>query len=405
MSRNMRTLAAAALAAGCAPETVTQYDYEPYEGRAYPDGRTSVAIPAGGMGLVTDSLSDTVSLIDLGTGERFAQLPVGRDPVGVDGPHHVTVSKAGTEVFIALSYPVLAATGPHAQHGSSTQSGYVQKLSLDDLRILGQVRVDSNPGDIVVSEDGRRLVVSHFDLPRVLASQGDVDAARATLAVIDPDQVLPLGAPDPKRIPVCAAPHGVALSRPDGARAYVACYGEDALAVVDLDGGSVLERVSVSSAAGRVGSPSYGPYSAVLSPDGDTIAIGNTVSKDVRFFDVASGAIQADRTLSTQGAPFFSGWTPDGARLYVPTQTPDELLLIDTANGNVEVSRRSFSNDECVAPHVVEVQGSVVFLVCEGDHEKPGSVLRLDAVTLETLTSTEVGIYPDAIARVGGGGS
>lgn len=47
---------------------------------------------------------------------------------------------------------------------------------------------------------------------------------------------------------------------------------------------------------------------------------------------------------------------------------------------------------------------STLLLVCEGDHVGAGSVLRLDAKTLDTLSSTEVGVYPDAIRWVEGAG-
>ena len=315
--------------AGCdlQPEPITKYEYTPYAGEAYPDRRAKVTIPAGGAALVTDSYSDEISVIGLQKGDVIATVPVGRDPVGLDGPHHLVVDPKGGFVFTALSYPQVKASGPHASHGLSVQPGYVQRLALDDFRILGQVRVDTNPGDIVLSEDGKRIVVSHFDLQKAIDNAGNPDLARATLALVDPAEVLETDAPEPLRIPsVCIAPHGVALSRPDGARAYVACYGEDALAVVDLDQGTVLDRVPVSPGAGGGGDPSYGPYSAVLSPDGATVAIGDTVSKDVRFFDVASSTIDATKTLKTLGAPYFPAWSTDGKLLYVPLQTPHGIV-------------------------------------------------------------------------------
>jgi hypothetical protein len=387
---------------GCDPEQVSEIHYDPYVGEAYPDRRAPVVVPPGGMGIVTDSLSDTLSLLDLGTGARFGTVPVGRDPVGIDGPHHVAVDQAAGTAFVALSYPVLAASGPHASHGSSVQSGFAQKLALDDFRILGQVRVDENPGDIVLSEDGKRLVVSHFDLQRAIASQGDPEKARATLAVIDPETLALTGSPDPVRITTCTAPHGVALSRPDGARAYIACYGDDTLTVVDLVAGKVVDRVPVAPVPGLPGAPNYGPYSAVLSPDGSTVAIGNTVSKDVRFFDVASGTVDPARTVATLGAPYFPSWSPDGALLYIPLQAPDGVVVIDVANGNAEVARRDFASGECRSPHLAEIVGAEIWVVCEGDHKANGEVLRLDSTSLATMKTIEVGIYPDSLVRVGG---
>jgi YVTN family beta-propeller protein len=330
-------------------------------------------------------------------------VPVGRDPVSLDGPHHVAVSPSGDAVFIALSYPVVGLTGPHASHGSSQRSGYAQKLAGDDLAPLGQVRVDTNPGEIVLSEDGTRLVTSHFDLQRALQNLGDIEAARATIAVIDPAQMLLQGSPSAVRIPTCVAPHGMVLSRPDGATAYVACYGEDAIAVVDLAGSAVTSRVPVGANAQGFGDPVYGPYSLVESPDGGLLAIGNTVSKDVRFFDVATGKMQEGAVLSTFGAPYFPAWFPDGSKILVPTQGPDAAVVFDVAT-QMEVVHRDFAGDDCLLPHVaVAMKDGTFALVCEGDHEAPGKVIWLDPDTLETVRSATVGVYPDAIAVFHGG--
>jgi YVTN family beta-propeller protein len=397
------TLAFVLVALPACGEAPIEYRYDAYTGDAFPDRRTPVAVPEGGLGIVTNSFSDTLSLLDLGTGQAIGQVPVGRDPVGLDGPHHVAVDPAGGFVYIGLSYPVVATGGPHASHGSSQQSGYVQKIALDDFRILGQARVDPNPGEIVASEDGKRVVLSHFDLQRAIQNAGNLEKSRATLALVDPTKIHLTGSEDPVRITTCIAPHGMALSRPDGARAYVSCYGEDVIAVVDLDKREVLSRVPLDASSGpSVGDPKIGPYSAILSPDGHWVALGNTVSKDVRFFDVQNEVVDESKTIKNLiGAPFFSAFSSDGKRIWVPTQSPDALVLVDLENGNAELERRDFTAAECKWPHVVErLDDARITLVCEGDHVVKGKVLVLDAVTLETKSEAEVGVYPDGIARV-----
>lgn len=392
---------AVALLAGCdsaEPNVVREYDA--YAGDAFPDRLQPAQYPAAGALLITDSYSDTLSLVDLGDGQRFGSYPVGRDPLSIDGPHHLAVNAATRRLYTALSYPEIATGGPHAGHGASVQAGYAQVLSLDDFRILGQVRVDNNPGDIVLSQDGRRLVVSHFDLRRAQDNPGELEKQRATLAIIDPSTIEQAVPPTPTRVDVCIAPHAVALSRPDGKLAYVACYGEDAIAVVDLEAGEVLDRVPVSAGATPGLSPSYGPYSAVLSPDGKTLAVGNQASRDVAFFDVDTRAMLPDRTLSTQGVPFFPGWSADGNTLYVTTQTPNALLAIDVTTDNTELARRNFAPGECDLPHIAEVHGDALWVICEGDHTVPGRVLALEPDTLATRWTGEVGVYPDAMAFV-----
>lgn len=373
------------------------YEYDAYEGEAYPNRRKPLEVPAGGAVFVTNSYADTLSVLDIASGETLGTYPVGRDPVTLDGPHHVAVSPKGDAVYVALSYPVVNVAGPHGSHGSSARSGYAQKLDGHDLHVVGQVRIDNNPGDIVLSDDGTRLVTSHFDLQRALKNPGDIEAARATLAVIDPSTLALTGSPSPTMISTCVAPHGVALSRPDGATAYVACYGEDVLALVDLEKGKVTARVGMSDGVSGFGDPQYGPYSAVMSPKGGLLAIGNTVSKDVRFFDTAAGKMLPELTLPMLGAPYFAAWSPDEKTLTIPLQSPDAVVVIDLETKS-ETLHRDFAGDECPLPHIVaRMDDGTIAVTCEGDHKSAGKVLWLDPADLKTIKTSMVGIYPDAL--------
>lgn len=373
------------------------FEYAPYEGEAFPNKRTPLTIPEGGAAFVTNSYSDTVSVLAIATGDILGTYPVGRDPVSLDGPHHIAVSPSGDAVYIGLSYPVVAAAGPHASHGSSTRSGYAQKLDGGDMHVVGQVRVDYNPGDIVLSEDGKRLVTSHFDLKLALANPTNLEAARATVAVIDPSQMFLTGSPSATRIKTCVLPHGMALSRPDGATLYVSCYGEDSVTIVDLNAGQVSKRIPLGAAAGDFGDPTYGPYSLTLSPSGALLAVGSTVSNDVRFIETSQGELNSDLTLPMLGSPYFAAFSADEKQIVVPLQSPDAVAIFDLAT-KTELARRDFSGDECPLPHqVARDKSGDYLLVCEGDHEGPGKLLWLNSTSLDVKRSVEVEVYPDAV--------
>lgn len=396
--------AASTAAIGCSGgEPEVTYQYAPYAGDAYPDKRPTFKLPSGDVGLVSNNGSDSVSVLDLVSEMSMGSAPVGRSPVDNDGPHHIAGDRAGGFAYIALAYPApAAAPGPHAAHGSSSRSGFVQKLALDDLRVVGEVRIDTNPGDIVLSEDRKRLVASHFDLRKALVKGATDDEKRATLAVMNPASILAEGSPLPVLITTCVAPHGIALSRPDGKTAYAACYGEDAIAVVDLENPKApVVRVPIGAGSGQIGAPTYGPYSAVLSPSGDKLAVGDTESKDVRFFNVTSRTFEA-LVLKTMGAPYFPAWSTDGNTLYVPTQTPDAIQVVDLATGK-PVTSRVFADKSCVLPHeaVFGSDHGTLYLVCEGDHVSPSVVLALDPTTLETKATMPVGAYPDRLLVLG----
>lgn len=388
-------IAAALGVAGCSPEPTIEY--EPYTGSAYPNRATPIAWPLGGAALVTNSYGDTVSVIDLAKGAPFFTRPVGRNPVDLDGPHHIVTDPSGAYAFIALSYPRINATGPHAAHGSASIPGYVQKLSLVDLSVVGSVRVENNPGDIVISPDGKKIVVSHFDLERAVQNPGDVEKARASIAIVDPEGIAPSGSTRPTFVTTCVAPHGVAFA-PGSNRAFVSCYGEDALAIVDIDHPETpIERIPVAANVSGFGSPKYGPYAGTTNSAGTRIAVSSTESRDVRFFDIATKTFDATSTITLVGAPYFSAWSDDDQTLFVPTQDPDAIVAV-TFDGS-DPKSTTFTADQCRKPHVVTRVGTSLYLVCEGDHTTPGSLVVLDA-SLAVVSSQPLGLYPDAFAVV-----
>jgi DNA-binding beta-propeller fold protein YncE len=390
-------LSVLALVMACTPEPITNVEVGPFAGDPYPDGVEDIAYPVGPSALVTDSYSDTVSVVDLVSGVRIGTRPVGRNPVDIDGPHHLALDAERGFAYIALSYPKIGGTGPHASHGSSVSYGYVQKLALADLSVLGQVRVDPNPGDIAVSEDGKRVVTSHFDLQRAVDNADDYEKAKATIAIVDPTQLELEGSPAATLITTCVAPHGMQLTKPSASLVYLACYGEDRIAVIDTEEpGSPPELIDVGAGVSGFGSPVYGPYALRLNADESRLVVSNTASKDVRFFDTASQTFDSAATIITLGAPFFVDYSADESKLYIPTQQPNALLVVDLT-GVEETVTRTFTDDECRLPHVVEELDGNVFIVCEGDHEGPGNVLALDA-DLEVLSNTPVGVYPDSIS-------
>jgi DNA-binding beta-propeller fold protein YncE len=387
------------LAGGACEEAPVVYEPDPYEGEAFPDRSEPVAYPAS-PALVTNSLSDTISILDLDSMTVVDERPVGRNPIDIDGPHHVTVDEAKGVAFIALSYPTSnVLPGPHATHGSSTAFGWVQKLSLDDFGLVGQARVDPNPGDIVLSPDAKHVVVSHFDLQRAIDNPTELQQARARLAVIATDSI-GTDALDRRYVTTCVAPHGMVFGG-DGLL-YVACYGEDVVARVDLaDSASVPELLELGPGAGDFGAPNFGPYALLASPDGAWIAVSNTISDDVRFLEVATGTIDDSRTLFTNGAPFFPAFDADGATFAIVTQQPDAIRVIEMATGE-ELVAREFVGDECELPHIVVHEGVDYLVVCEGDKESPGKVVRLDPA-LSIVGEATVGLYPDAIVTLRGG--
>ena len=385
------------LACRCGPaEPVENWTYAAWDGGpAWDLPRPLLPLPAGDLGLTSDTLGDTVTFYDLAARKVLARLPVGRNPIDIDGPHHLGLDRARGLLYVALSYPApTLAAGPHARHGASQRAGWVQQWSLRPFAWLAESFVAPNPGDIVVSEDGGRVVVTHFDLARVLRAKTLVEM-RAPLALFEPQGPAQLGAA--REVPMCVAPHGVVLDGPSASRAWVACYGEDAVAVVDLAGTLAVERVPLAAVVGPAGAPLFGPYALQRSASGDRLAVACSVSKDVRVFDTSARKMQPG-AVPVGGVPLFPAWAQAGDRLWVPVQAPDSLQVIDMT-GRTIAKQRTFAAGQCPAPHEVvwSSDRTTLWLVCEGDHVAPGKLLAIDPESLATLGEIEAGIYPDRL--------
>ena len=350
-------------------------------------------------GYVTNNGSDTLSAIDR-DGDAVTNVPIDFDPDAREAPHHLAVDSASKTAFVALAFPPEAKKGaakdPHASHGNASDVGKIARLDLATLAVKEVRDVDENPGDVALTHDRKRVLVTHFDMKRAMdvaaRGGGSPSTMFAHLVVFD--------AKDLKRIgdrAVCVAPHGMAITK-DDKTAFVACYGSDELAVVDLGSeGLPTSRVPLGAMQGVPGVPRFGPYSATLSPDEKRVIVADLEGQDVRVYDRADKRFVADRGVNLSAKAFLPAFVDDHTVL-VPMQAPDGLARVNLDDAKVE-RRRSFDRAECQQPHVVRVaKDGRVYLVCEGDHRAPGTVLEIDPKTLDVKKKWTVGVYPDGLA-------
>lgn len=364
----------------------------------WPDRREPV-VGTRPLGYVTNNGEDTVSVIELGTLREVARRHVGFDPVDLEAPHHLAVDPVTGWVWVGLSnVGVISGGGLHGSHGSGLLPSYVQRLHLEDLVADSDVRVDPDLGDIVRAS-GDRILTTHFDLAAALAIAargGPVQQGYGALYVIDGTSMQTLS-----HIALCTAPHGATVTR-DGMLAIVACYGDDAVAFVDLSASppSVLASVPVGPGPGTVSAVHYGPYSVALSPDESFVLVGVLEGQAVRRIEVASRTETTTAAVVLDGQAFFGSFDTTGARYWVATQGRDSVTRIDVASGALD-ARHGFST-ECVSPHEAVYVASLdrVFVVCEGDHTTPGTLVAIDPTTLDVVGMLELGVYPDVLRVV-----
>lgn len=383
----MRLAALALLLAACASPEPRRNDV-PFAGDAWVESRPQFEVPKGALAVVTNSYADTITLIDLQKNVVVATRPIDLDPLAVDGPHHAVIDPTGELIYSPLSFPREGAgSGPHADHGASATPGVLVKLRARDLSRVGTLTLENNPGDITLTRDGKKAIVSHFDLARVLEglkAKKPLAELRAPIVIVDTATMTRVASPAP-----CIASHGMTLS-PDDETLYLACYGEDAIGVVDVATGK-SELIPLGAAPATPPDVAFGPYFVSLA--GGSLIVSETEGKALRAIDLATR--KTTHRTPLDGAVFGSALTAEGKHL-VPVQQPDKLVV---ASAELAVEKtRSFSGDECVKPHQVARHGTRFFVVCEGDHVGPGKVLEIEPSTLETIRAFEVGVYPDVIA-------
>jgi DNA-binding beta-propeller fold protein YncE len=357
----------------------------------------------GGRIIVTNSLDDTLSLLDLDTlgspdwGE-LARVPVGLNPVELEGPHHAAFSPRGDFYYVGLSYFVPGAgSGPHGAHGTGTVDGYCLKLDARDNRLVGSVRVDRNPGDLIASADGRTLFQTHFDILKiteVARRGGDPKEMNARLAILDAETMTRKA-----MVSVCPAPHAVRLS-PDEKRAYVACLSDE-VAVVRLDTeGYPVTRIKVAQNAGTALSPRHEPYALTVSPTDGSVWVSAMKSRAVHVLDPESLTMRPERGVYFTGAPMFGTFSADGRTLYQPYQGADALAVIDVTTTPPTVTREiPLAPAGCLNVHQVELtpEGTHGLAVCEGDHQGPGTLHVVDLAAGTVVKTVTLGLFPDSV--------
>lgn len=391
-SRSCGSLAvAAALAssvAGCSSDDSPEY--AAYAGPPpYPDRRADFEPLGRRLGYVANLYSDTISVLDLDAMTLLGSVPVGRDPVEIDGPSSLVLDPAAGLAYVALPYPLAIVSAHAAAAGVTAKVGYVQALSLLDFSPQGELRVEAGAGELALSSDGRRLIVSHQDTTRALNIQLPIEERRANLVLVDRAPEIPSRAARSRSVPVCVVPGTVVYGR-DDSRAFVVCTGEDSLAVLDTETGAVLSRVP----AGQLNVNK--PHALVRDPAGARLAVSNQVARSVVVFTTDDTPEQL-AVASFAGVPFYAAFVSD-TELLVATHDPDALVRVDATSGTI-LDQVGYSPAECRYPNGPEpTPDGRLYLVCEGDHFTPGAVVELDPATLAIRARVAVDLYPERLA-------
>ncbi|MDX3453973.1 beta-N-acetylglucosaminidase domain-containing protein [Streptomyces sp. ME02-8801-2C] len=162
-----------------------------------------------------------------------------------------------------------------------------------------EIPVGNNPGEVVVSPDGRTAYAANQGSDSV--SVIDVAAAKVTSTVAVGD-----------------VPAGLALT-PDGRTLWVADYSDDAIQPVDLATGTAGAKIAVGD----------GPENMATTPDGTTLYVANIHDSTVSPVNLATG--KAGKPIAVGPNPFNVVAAPDGKTVYVSNSGGSTVTPIDTA--------------------------------------------------------------------------
>jgi hypothetical protein len=152
----------------------------------------------------------------------------------------------------------------------------------------------------------------------------------------------------------------------------VACYGDDAAAVVDLAADPLAVLAAPVGSRPATSMVRYGPYAVAIARR--VLRYLSARRHRLRVMDMATQTM-VDARMIVLTARSTSG-PSCGRRALGGDAGARRVARIDVAAGTVAM-QRFFTDDECVAPHEVQLVAAIdrVILVCEGDHIAPGAVL------------------------------
>jgi YVTN family beta-propeller protein len=268
---------------------------------------------SGAEAFITDQTGDEVSVLDLGSKQVVARIPVLGKPAGI------AMSHDGRTAYV-----------------TSTEGKYVSVIDTASRNIVAKITIPDTPLGIAAA--GRFIYVAGFYQPRLykidlatgtIAATVEVGASPSGVAVTPDGAMIVTADRDDNQISIIDAktfarkgivkvgthPFGVTIDA-RGARAYTANVESNDVSVVDLAAGTLLGSVAVGKR----------PYAVALAKGRgfSTDQYGGTVS----VFDLAT--LQPVKRISVGDYPEGIETSADGDSVYVVNWFSNEVWAINT---------------------------------------------------------------------------
>jgi YVTN family beta-propeller protein len=263
----------------------------------------TVAAAAGPRLYVSDETGGNVVVIDAGSGQVVARVPVGKRPRGI------RLSRDGTNLFVALSGSPIA--GPGVDESKlpppDRSADGIGVVDLASGRLIRTLKSGQDPESFDLSLDGTALYVSNEET----AEMSIVDVATGEIR---------------SRTKVGEEPEGV-TTRPGGREVYVTSEGDGEVAAVDTATGNIVAHIKTEAR----------PRSVTFGADGRVAFVANENAASIAVIDTGKHAVSGYvRVPRPQGAPFaprpMGGvMSPDGRHVYISLGRAKSVAVIDVA--------------------------------------------------------------------------
>ena len=281
---------------------------------------------------ITNTDSNTVSIIDTTTNTVTATVNVGSYPFGV------AVNPVGTKIYVP-------------NEGSND----VSIIDTATNTVTATVKVGFGPHGAAVNPEGTKVYVTNYGDNNVSV----IDTATNTVTAT---------------VNVGGNPQGVAVT-PDGTKLYVVNYWDSTVSVIDTATNIVTATVPVG----------YDPNGVAVNPEGTKVYVTTSGDSTVSVIDTTTNTVTA--TVPVGRSPFGVAFTPDGKKVYVTNQNDGSVSVIDTATNNVIATVNVGSNPFGIA---VNPEGTKIY-VANGNSN---NVSVIDSATNNVIATVNVGDNP-----------
>jgi len=290
--------------------------------------------------LVTNERSGTLSVIDGTTRAVIATVPLGKRPRGLK------TSPDGKLLYVALSGSPIAGPGVDESKLPPPDKGAdgIGIVDLATLKLVKVLRGISDPEQLAVSADGKRLYIASEDTGQAIVLDAGDGKVLAKLAVGGEPEGVTLS-PDGKHIYVSSEEdhHVVVIDaasnrvlatmevgqRPrftefsdDGAQAFVSAENDGSITVIDARALKVLRTIKLQGALTR-------PVGMVVSHDGKRLFAVTGRGKNLLEIDIGTGAVL--RTVEVGARPWGVALSPRGDLLYTANGNSNDVSVVDVA--------------------------------------------------------------------------